>query len=153
PPGIHFHTARRPPAVHQLHQGRTGSSAAARSQGVSAGTSRSRRRGGQVARLARRLKKDALMKLCGVDIGLDQPFFLIAGPCVIESREMAFDTAAALNELTNELGVHFIYKSSFDKADRSSGRSYRGPGQDGGLRLRAEVREHVVVAGPTAVDY
>ena len=85
------------------------------------------------------------MNLCGVQVGLDQPFFLIAGPCVIESRQMAFDTAGALKELTQALGIHFIYKSSFDKANRSSGRSYRGPGQDEGLQILAEVREQVGV--------
>src|SRR5690554_3652649 len=85
------------------------------------------------------------MKLCGVEIGLDHPFFLIAGPCVIESRQMAFDTAGALKELTAELGIHFIYKSSFDKANRSSGRSYRGPGQDEGLQILADVRAQLDV--------
>lgn len=80
------------------------------------------------------------MKLCGFDVGLDQPFFLIAGPCVIESRQMAFDTAGILQELTRELGIPFIYKSSFDKANRSSGASYRGPGQEEGLRILADVR-------------
>ena len=85
------------------------------------------------------------MKLCGAEIGLDRPFFLIAGPCVIESRELAFDTAGALKELTDELGIHFIYKSSFDKANRSSGRSYRGPGQEEGLRILADVREQLGV--------
>jgi len=85
------------------------------------------------------------MKLCGADIGLDHPFFLIAGPCVIESRQLAFDTAGALKELTDDLGIHFIYKSSFDKANRSSGASYRGPGQDEGLRILADVREQLGV--------
>ena len=85
------------------------------------------------------------MKLCGVEVGLEQPFFLIAGPCVIESRQMAFETAAALKELTSELGIHFIYKSSFDKANRSSGRSYRGPGMDEGLRILADVRDELKV--------
>jgi 2-dehydro-3-deoxyphosphooctonate aldolase (KDO 8-P synthase) len=66
------------------------------------------------------------MKLCGFDIGLDQPFFLIAGPCVIESAQLALDTAGALKEITAQLGIPFIYKSSFDKANRSSGTSYRG---------------------------
>src|SRR5690606_29021344 len=66
------------------------------------------------------------MKLCGFDVGLNHPFFLIAGPCVIESRQMAFDTAGALKEITSRLGIPFIYKSSFDKANRSSDRSYRG---------------------------
>ena len=80
------------------------------------------------------------MKLCGFDVGLDQPFFLIAGPCVIESREMALETAAELKAITSELGIPFIYKSSFDKANRSSGKSFRGPGMDAGLEILAEVR-------------
>jgi 2-dehydro-3-deoxyphosphooctonate aldolase (KDO 8-P synthase) len=81
-----------------------------------------------------------MMKLCGFEIGLTQPFFLIAGPCVIESRQMAFDTAGQLCEITQALGIPFIYKSSFDKANRSSGTSYRGPGMDEGLQILAEVR-------------
>lgn len=85
------------------------------------------------------------MKLCGFNVGLDQPFFLIAGPCVIESRQMAFDTAGALKELTDELGIPFIYKSSFDKANRSSGSSYRGPGQQEGLQILADVRTELGV--------
>ena len=85
------------------------------------------------------------MKLCGVEIGLNRPFFLIAGPCVIESRQLAFDTAGALKELTSALGIPFIYKSSFDKANRSSGRSYRGPGQDEGLQILADVRDQLGV--------
>lgn len=85
------------------------------------------------------------MKLCGFDAGLDQPFFLIAGPCVIESRQMAFDTAGVLKELTGRLGIPFIYKSSFDKANRSSDKSYRGPGQDEGLRILADVRAQLQV--------
>jgi len=80
------------------------------------------------------------MKLCGFEAGLEQPFFLIAGPCVIESRQMAFDTAGALQELTRKLGVPFIYKSSFDKANRSSGTSFRGPGMDEGLQILVDVR-------------
>jgi 2-dehydro-3-deoxyphosphooctonate aldolase (KDO 8-P synthase) len=80
------------------------------------------------------------MKLCGFDIGLEKPFFLIAGPCVIESRQMAFDTAGQLLEITQALGIPFIYKSSFDKANRSSGTSYRGPGMDEGLQILADVR-------------
>lgn len=80
------------------------------------------------------------MKLCGFPVGLDQPFFLIAGPCVIESRQMAFDTAGQLVELTRSLGVPFIYKSSFDKANRSSGSSFRGPGMEEGLQILADVR-------------
>lgn len=85
------------------------------------------------------------MKLCGFDIGLDQPFFLIAGPCVIESRQMAFDTAGQLVEITAALGIPFIYKSSFDKANRSSGASYRGPGMDEGLQILADVRAELNV--------
>jgi len=81
------------------------------------------------------------MKLCGFDVGLDHPFFLIAGPCVIESREMALSTAAELKEITTELGIPFIYKSSFDKANRSSGKSFRGLGMQAGLDILAEVRE------------
>ena len=80
------------------------------------------------------------MKLCGFDVGLDQPFFLIAGPCVIESRQMAMDTAGALRDITAGLGIPFIYKSSFDKANRSSGTSFRGPGMDEGLQILADVR-------------
>lgn len=80
------------------------------------------------------------MKLCGFEIGLEQPFFLIAGPCVIESRQMAFDTAGQLQEITSALGIPFIYKSSFDKANRSSGMSFRGPGIDAGLQILADVR-------------
>ncbi|WP_374335188.1 3-deoxy-8-phosphooctulonate synthase [Methyloversatilis sp.] len=85
------------------------------------------------------------MKLCGFDVGLDQPFFLIAGPCVIESREMAFDTAGKLKEITARLGIPFIYKSSFDKANRSSGKSYRGPGMEKGLEILADVKRELNV--------
>jgi len=85
------------------------------------------------------------MKLCGFDVGLDQPFFLIAGTCVIESRQMAFDTAGALKEMTAELGIPFIYKSSFDKANRSSGTSYRGPGMDKGLEILGDVKRDLGV--------
>jgi 2-dehydro-3-deoxyphosphooctonate aldolase (KDO 8-P synthase) len=85
------------------------------------------------------------MKLCGFDVGLDQPFFLIAGTCVIESRQMAFDTAGALKEMTTELGIPFIYKSSFDKANRSSGTSYRGPGMEKGLEILGDVKRDLGV--------
>jgi 2-dehydro-3-deoxyphosphooctonate aldolase (KDO 8-P synthase) len=85
------------------------------------------------------------MRLCGFDIGLDKPFFLIAGPCVIESRELAFETAAALKAICAEVGVPFIYKSSFDKANRSSGQSFRGLGMEEGLAILAEVRRTVGV--------
>ena len=91
------------------------------------------------------------MKLCGFDIGLEKPFFLIAGPCVIESRQMAFDTAGQLLEITKALGIPFIYKSSFDKANRSSGTSYRGPGMDEGLQILADVRAALKVPVLTAV--
>lgn len=85
------------------------------------------------------------MKLCGFDVGIDKPFFLIAGPCVIESREMAFETAGQLKEICAELGIPFIYKSSYDKANRSSGKSYRGMGMEKGLAILAEVREKLGV--------
>ena len=85
------------------------------------------------------------MKLCGFEVGPDRPLFLIAGPCVVESREMAMETATALKELTAALGIPFIYKSSFDKANRSSLGSFRGPGMDKGLEILAEVRERVGV--------
>ena len=85
------------------------------------------------------------MKLCGFDVGLQQPFFLIAGPCVIESRQLAFDTAGALKEIAAALGIPFIYKSSYDKANRSSLKSYRGPGRDKGLEILADVRRELNV--------
>ncbi len=85
------------------------------------------------------------MKLCGFEVGLDQPLFLIAGPCVIESEQMAIDTAGRLKEICAEAGVHFIYKSSFDKANRSSGKSFRGLGMDEGLRILAEVKRQIGV--------
>ncbi len=81
------------------------------------------------------------MKLCGFDVGLDQPFFLIAGPCVIESRAMALETAGQLKEIAARLNIPFIYKSSFDKANRTSSKSYRGPGIEEGLRILQEVRQ------------
>ncbi|RJG00219.1 3-deoxy-8-phosphooctulonate synthase [Noviherbaspirillum sedimenti] len=85
------------------------------------------------------------MKLCGFDVGLDKPFFLIAGPCVIESREMALDTAGQLKEITAALGIPFIYKSSFDKANRSSGASFRGLGMEKGLEILADVKQQIGV--------
>ncbi|MGI4841879.1 MAG: 3-deoxy-8-phosphooctulonate synthase [Janthinobacterium lividum] len=85
------------------------------------------------------------MKLAGFDVGLDQPIFLIAGTCVIESRQMALDTAGTLKEITSALGIPFIYKSSFDKANRSSGKSFRGPGMDKGLEILADVRKEIGV--------
>ncbi len=85
------------------------------------------------------------MKLCGFNVGLDQPIFLIAGPCVIESRQLALDTAGRLKEICAELGVPFIYKSSYDKANRSSGKSFRGLGADAGLKILAEVKQQIGV--------
>jgi 2-dehydro-3-deoxyphosphooctonate aldolase (KDO 8-P synthase) len=85
------------------------------------------------------------MKLCGFEAGLDRPFFLIAGPCVIESRQMALDTAGQLKEIAAALGIPFIYKSSFDKANRSSGTSFRGLGMDKGLEILAEVKKLIGV--------
>ncbi len=85
------------------------------------------------------------MKLCDFDVGLDQPLFLIAGPCVIESQQMAMDTAGALKEICTEVGIPFIYKSSYDKANRSSGTSYRGMGIDKGLDILADVRKTIGV--------
>lgn len=85
------------------------------------------------------------MRLCGFEAGLDQPFFLIAGPCVIESEQLALDTAVRLKEITERLGIPFIYKSSFDKANRSSIDSYRGPGMEEGLRILQKVKDEVGV--------
>ncbi len=85
------------------------------------------------------------MQVCGFEVGLDQPFFLIAGPCVIESEQFAVDTAGVLKEVTSKLGVSFIYKSSFDKANRTSGKSYRGPGIEEGLRILELVKKTVGV--------
>ena len=85
------------------------------------------------------------MKLCGFEAGLDQPFFLIAGPCAIESEQLALETAQQLKEITGRLGINFIYKSSFDKANRSSIDSFRGPGMEEGLRILQMVKEQVGV--------
>jgi 2-dehydro-3-deoxyphosphooctonate aldolase (KDO 8-P synthase) len=85
------------------------------------------------------------VKLCGFEAGLEQPFFLIAGPCVIESEQLALDTAGKLQEICARLGIPFIYKSSFDKANRSSGESFRGPGVEEGLRILAEVKRQIGV--------
>jgi 2-dehydro-3-deoxyphosphooctonate aldolase (KDO 8-P synthase) len=105
------------------------------------------------------------MKLCDFEVGLDRPLFLIAGPCVIESRDMAFDTAGQLQEICRRLGVNFIYKSSYDKANRSSGKSFRGLGMEQGLDILADVKkklgvpvltdvhaEHQVAAVSSVVD-
>ena len=83
------------------------------------------------------------MKLCGFDIGLQQRFFLIAGPCVIESEQLQMDTAGTLKEITTTLGIPFIFKSSFDKANRSSGSTFRGPGIDQGLEILAKVKREL----------
>ncbi|HCO42613.1 MAG TPA: 3-deoxy-8-phosphooctulonate synthase [Gammaproteobacteria bacterium] len=85
------------------------------------------------------------MKLCGFETGLEQPLFLIAGPCTAESRELVLHTAAALKDICGRVGVPFIFKASFDKANRSSGKSPRGPGREAGLAMLAEVRETVGV--------
>jgi 2-dehydro-3-deoxyphosphooctonate aldolase (KDO 8-P synthase) len=83
------------------------------------------------------------MKLCGFNVGLDQPFFLIAGPCVIESEQLQMDTAGALKEITSALGIPFIFKSSYDKANRSSGSTFRGPGMEKGLEILAKVKREL----------
>ncbi|CAM3742086.1 3-deoxy-8-phosphooctulonate synthase [Paracidovorax anthurii] len=85
------------------------------------------------------------MKLCGFDAGLEHPFFLIAGPCVIESEQLQMDVAGRLKETTAALGIPFIFKSSFDKANRSSGTSFRGPGREKGLEILAKIRRELGV--------
>jgi 2-dehydro-3-deoxyphosphooctonate aldolase (KDO 8-P synthase) len=85
------------------------------------------------------------VKLCGFEVGLDRPLFLIAGPCVVESRELQTETAGRLKELTGRLGVPFIFKSSYDKANRSSSKSFRGLGMEAGLRILEEVRRQIQV--------
>ena len=85
------------------------------------------------------------MKLCGFDIGLDKRFFLIAGPCVVESEQLQMDVAGQLKEITASLGINFIFKSSFDKANRSSGTSFRGPGMEKGLEILANVKKELNV--------
>ena len=91
------------------------------------------------------------MKLCGFDVGLDKPFFLIAGPCVVESEQLQMDVAGQLQEMTNDLGIPFVFKSSYDKANRSSGKSFRGPGMEKGLEILAKVRKSLGVAVLTDV--
>jgi 2-dehydro-3-deoxyphosphooctonate aldolase (KDO 8-P synthase) len=81
------------------------------------------------------------MKLCGFEAGLDKPFFLIAGPCVVESEQLQMDVAGQLKEMTAQLGIPFIFKSSYDKANRSSGKSFRGPGMEKGLEILAKVKK------------
>jgi 2-dehydro-3-deoxyphosphooctonate aldolase (KDO 8-P synthase) len=85
------------------------------------------------------------MKLCHFDVGLNQPFFLIAGPCVVESEQLQMDVAGHLKEITTALGIPFIFKSSFDKANRSSGTSFRGPGLDKGLEILAKVKHELKI--------
>src|SRR3990167_1051756 len=85
------------------------------------------------------------MKLCGFDVGLNHPLFLIAGPCVIESEQLQMDTAGTLKEITASLGIPFIFKSSYDKANRSSGTTFRGPGMERGLEILAKVRRELGV--------
>jgi 2-dehydro-3-deoxyphosphooctonate aldolase (KDO 8-P synthase) len=85
------------------------------------------------------------MRLCGFNVGLDRPLFLIAGPCVVESRQLQIDVAGRLKETCAALGIPFIFKSSYDKANRSSGTSFRGPGRDEGLRILAEVKRQIGV--------
>ena len=85
------------------------------------------------------------MKLCGFEVGITQPFFLIAGPCVVESEQLQMDVAGALKEITAELGIPFIFKSSYDKANRSSGATFRGPGMERGLEILAKVKRELKV--------
>ena len=85
------------------------------------------------------------MKLCDFEVGLDKPFFLIAGPCVIESMQLQLYVAGNLKEITSKLGINFIFKSSFDKANRTSGTSFRGPGLEEGLKVLAEVKKQIGV--------
>jgi len=85
------------------------------------------------------------LKLCGFEVGLERPLFLIAGPCVIESEQLAMDTAGRLKEITGRLGIPFIYKSSFDKANRTSSQSFRGPGLEQGLRILQAVKDQLGV--------
>ena len=90
------------------------------------------------------------MNLCGVEVGAKQPLFLMAGTCVIESEQMALDVAGTMKEITDKLGIHYIYKSSFDKANRTSVNSYRGPGIEEGLRIMSEIKRQIGV--PTITD-
>jgi 2-dehydro-3-deoxyphosphooctonate aldolase (KDO 8-P synthase) len=83
------------------------------------------------------------MKLCNFEVGLDKPFFLIAGPCVVESEQLQMDTAGTLKEITTALGINFIFKSSYDKANRSSGSTFRGPGMQKGLEILAKVKREL----------
>ena len=91
------------------------------------------------------------MRLCGFDVGLDKPLFIIAGPCAIESRQLALDTAGQLKEICSLVGIPFIYKSSFDKANRTSGKSFRGMGMEDGLKILDDVKSQIGVAVLTDV--
>ena len=95
--------------------------------------------------MARSLSEDLFVQLCGFEVGLNRPFFLIAGPCVIESEAMVIDIASQLKETTAQLGIPYIFKASFDKANRTSETGFRGPGMEEGLRILAKVRETVGV--------
>src|SRR5207253_187561 len=86
-------------------------------------------------------REESSMKLCGFDVGIDKPFFLITGPCVVESEQLQMDVAGRLKEITSALGIPFIFKSSYDKANRSSGTSFRGPGMERGLEILAKVKK------------
>ena len=90
------------------------------------------------------------MKLCGFEVGLDKPFFLMAGPCVIESEEMVMDIAREMKAICADLGIPYIFKASYDKANRTSGASFRGPGIEKGLEILARVRKTVGV--PVVTD-
>src|SRR5262249_7580420 len=90
------------------------------------------------------------MNLCGFGVGLEQPLFLIAGPCVVESMQLQVDTAGTLKQITGRLGIRFIFKSSYDKANRTSSKSFRGLGIDEGLRILPEVRKQL--GGPVLPD-
>ncbi len=90
------------------------------------------------------------MKLCGFEVGLERPFFLISGPCVVESEQLQMDVAGHLKEITSALGIAFIFKSSYDKANRSSGSTFRGPGMDKGLEILAKVKK--VLGVPVLTD-
>ena len=85
------------------------------------------------------------MNICGFEVGIEHPFFLIAGPCVIESEQLALDTAGFMKEVTDRLGISYVYKSSFDKANRSSHESFRGPGLDAGLKILERVKKQIQV--------
>src|SRR5690349_11090570 len=91
------------------------------------------------------------MNLCGFEVGLDRPFFLIAGPCVVESQQLQLDTAGTLKEIAGRLGIPFIFKSSFDKANRTSEKSFRGLGMEEGLRILSEVKQQIGVSVLTDV--